>query len=63
MSATYSIACKDCKKSLWVGQSPRTLYSGEPDTMEALKEFLFDHMNHNLEFGRDEHISREDGWK
>lgn len=50
MSVCYSIICKDCKKSLWVGQSSRTFYSGEPHTMEALREFLFNHVNHSLTY-------------
>jgi hypothetical protein len=48
MSVTFSMACKKCKEHLWIGQSSRTFYSGEPETMEKLKEFLFNHMYHEL---------------
>lgn len=52
MSVTYNIICKKCKKSLWIAQSSRNFYSGEPHTMKALGEFLFDHMGlaHTLLF-------------
>ncbi len=50
MSVCYHIGCKDCKKSLWIAQSTRCFYSGEPHTMKALKEFLFDHHGHPLVF-------------
>ncbi len=53
MSTDLHIACKDCKKTLWIaqeGMSGQTLYSGEPETMEKLKSFLFDHMFHELIF-------------
>ena len=55
--------CKDCKKALWCGQSSRTFYSGEPHTMEALKEFLFDHMNHNLTYGTLDFEDDIDDWE
>lgn len=57
MSRTYSIACTQCKKSLWVAQGhgyPKperlTFYSGEPETMRALTQFLIDHFQHPLVF-------------
>ncbi len=50
MSVCYSIICKDCKKHLWIGQSSETFYSGEPQTMEALRIFFFNHKSHNLMF-------------
>ena len=66
MSICYSIICEDCKKYLWIGQSSRTFYSGEPHTMEALREFLFNHMKHHLTYDsaewRDE-IYEENGWE
>jgi hypothetical protein len=53
MSRTYSIGCKDCKKHIWVAQkgskSP-TFYSGMPEVMQRLTEFLFTHIGHNLVF-------------
>lgn len=50
MSVTYDLICKECKKSLWIGQTTRCFYSGEPHTMAALKDFLFDHTAHLLTF-------------
>jgi len=53
MSTDYNIACKDCKKSLWIAQGSiwdHTLYTGEPETMQKLKDFLFDHICHELAF-------------
>lgn len=54
MSNTYSLACRDCKKHLWVAQKgggQGIFYSGMPKIMEALRDFLFDHTGHNLLFG------------
>ena len=53
MSSDLHIACRDCQKTLWIAQdglSGRTLYTGEPKTMEKLKDFLFDHEGHTLVF-------------
>ena len=53
MSTDLHIACKDCKQTLWIaqdGMSGRTLYTGEPETMKKLKDFLFDHQRHELVF-------------
>lgn len=53
MSKTYSIACTQCKKKLWIGQSGlggEILYYGEPKMMETLKDFLFTHAGHQLVF-------------
>lgn len=52
MSATYSLGCRDCKKKIWIAQGTgyRCLYSGNQKCMEALREFLFDHEEHNLVF-------------
>jgi hypothetical protein len=60
MSRTYSIACDDCKCSLWIAQGwpdrPKslTLYSGDKQVMQDLKSFLFAHVGHNLRFVDDE---------
>jgi hypothetical protein len=53
MSETYELACIPCKKKLWIGQSqnsnpPFCFYSGEPDTMQSLKMFLWEHRGHSL---------------
>lgn len=55
MSTTYSIACKDCKKQLWVAQSSQGrgyIYSGRND-LDALWKFLNEHLGHALVFGVD----------
>ena len=54
MSMCYNIICKDCKKSLWVGQSGvhNYIYKTFKD-MEALEKFLFAHEKHDLIFGDD----------
>jgi hypothetical protein len=53
MSDTYDIVCRNCKSSLWIGQSSTSdptfcFYTGVPETMEALKKFLYEHMEHDL---------------
>jgi hypothetical protein len=53
MSDSYNIACINCGDYVWIGQSqnsdpPFCFYSGEPDTMQKLKEFLWKHMGHVL---------------
>jgi len=57
MSRTFSIACTQCKKKLWVAQGQGDMkperfifYSGQPETMEALKQFLLEHFQHPLVF-------------
>lgn len=61
VSKAFSIACTQCKKRLWIAQgwphpmepSPFescVLYYGEKHTMEALRVFLFTHMDHPLAF-------------
>jgi len=54
MSRNLHIICEDCKEHLWVGQGAKKFYSGEPETMKALGEFLFKHENHNLGFHDDD---------
>jgi len=65
MSRTYSIGCKDCFESLWVGQGwPNTngvyIYKKE-DHVKALEKFLFDHEGHHLIFVDDEDIFAGEG--
>ena len=43
MSQTHSIVCHKTKEMLWIGQGAGDMaifYSGEPETMEALRWFL-----------------------
>lgn len=58
MSKTFSIACRECQKHVWIAQGIgvpsaefNTFYSGDPGIMDALKGFLFVHAGHNLVFG------------
>ena len=56
MSQCYDIACMDCRETLWIAQrgvGGATLYSGDRDTMEKLKAFLFAHAGHHLVFNDD----------
>ena len=59
MSRTYSIGCKTCQESLWIGQGwpkgKRYIYKGEKH-IDALEKFLFDHEGHDLIFLDDEDI-------
>jgi hypothetical protein len=55
MSDTLSIACKDCKKHLWIGQDSwggAVIYSRSTKDMDALEEFLYKHEDHELMFTR-----------
>lgn len=65
MSVCYHLICEKCKKSLWIGQTSDTFYSGEPHTMEALRVFLFDHVGHHLTFDAPEYRDEmlEDDWE
>jgi len=51
MSITHSIACRDCREYLWIGQG-KTIYYEEKETMEYLKAFLYKHygFGHTLIF-------------
>ena len=52
MSKTYSIACKQCKVHLWIGQGQdkmETLYTNK-NTIFSLKLFLNSHRMHELIF-------------
>lgn len=68
MSVTTSIGCKKCKVSLWIGQG-YIIYTGEPSTMEALRHFLYEHINHHLVFYNENEINdfneswNENGYK
>lgn len=47
MSRSMHICCMNCKEHLWIGQTD-TLYTGEPATMEALRQFLVKHRTYTL---------------
>lgn len=63
MSTTYDLECLDCKEQIWIGQRDY-IYTGEPQTMELLRVFLFVHLRHNLRFvsEHDAHDTGIDGW-
>lgn len=54
MSDTYYLACSKCKEHVWIGQSSHSqdwcFYTGEPKTMEELKEFFWKHTGHLMVF-------------
>jgi len=53
MSRTYSIICDETKQSLWVGQGSNIMtsfYSGDPDVMYRLAEFLRTHQDKEIKF-------------
>ena len=53
MSVCYHLNCHDCEKHIWVAQGSSCFYSGEPNTMKELGEFLYKHENHKLSFDTD----------
>lgn len=67
MARTLCIACEDCKERLWIGQGTETLYTAEPEVMDALRKFLFKHENHILKFqdenADDNWYDEKQGWK
>ena len=55
MSRSMHIVCLLCKEHLWIGQN-ETLYTGEPHTMEALRQFFERHTTYyHKEFAPDEY--------
>lgn len=62
MSRTYELLCHDCRVSLWIGQGSgdRAYIYGDDPHKKALRDFLFGHQNHKLEFGDDEPFSMLD---
>ncbi|HEX3560383.1 MAG TPA: hypothetical protein VHU19_14340 [Pyrinomonadaceae bacterium] len=62
MARTYEIACHDCKVRLWIGQgSGEKAYIYSTDRhIKQLRDFLFNHQYHRLEFGDDERLALDD---
>lgn len=64
MSRTFEIACPDTKKKLWIGQGSSndmsTFYSGEPETMKKLGDFINAHLGKMLIVLDSEHWLLED---
>lgn len=54
MSQSFQIICRETKKYIWVGQGHEyvmsVFYSGNKETMDALKRFLNDHIDKPLFF-------------
>lgn len=52
MSRTFVIACPETKQKFWIGQGSynnmSTFYSGEPETMACLADFLNTHLGKSL---------------
>jgi len=66
MSVTTNIGCETCKIYLWIGQGAY-IYTGEPDTMTKLNDFLQEHRSHDedihhLVFGPDYFKNYWSGW-
>jgi hypothetical protein len=62
MSRTYAIVCRECKVSLWIGQGSgdQAYIYGTDEHRLALRDFLFCHQRHHLEFGDDEQMEIDD---
>lgn len=64
MSITKSIGCISCRVKLTIGQTPGDVfYSGEPETMKKLRDFLYNHQfenHHILRFGIDDYYGDDD---
>jgi hypothetical protein len=53
VSQTFSIACPETKKRLWIGQGRGDMsvfYTADPDVMERLRRFLNAHVGKPLFF-------------
>ena len=65
MSKAYSLSCKDCGVSLWIGQGwgpdskHNHLYTGYEPFGENLLKFLWTHEKHRLIFHTDDLVSGE----
>lgn len=61
MSVTYSLACHDHKKTVWIGQGNMgrvpVIYYGDEVIMVTLTAFLNAHTGCQLEFNSDFHFS------
>lgn len=62
MGKTYELICHECKSSLWVGQkafgaTDDRAYIYSTDThLKDLRDFLFSHRRHRLEFGESQEL-------
>lgn len=66
MSRTFSIACMECKKALWIGQAPHGTDSpyihDDEKTQRKLRDFLVLHIGHGLKFDSDFAFDFNDGF-
>ena len=65
MSVDYGLACTECRVYVWIAQTGATgttLYSGMPEVMTTLKQFLYGHKNHLLVFVDTQHLN-DKGYK
>lgn len=61
MSKCYYLTCTECAAEVWIAQENTagfTFYSGEPETMRALAEFLSAHRFHPLVFTHERPVSK-----
>ena len=66
MSETFYLVCHETKQRMWIGQGwgqMTSFYTGEPETMQRLHDFLNAHIGKPLEFvclDRDDRIYKYD---
>ena len=62
MARTHEIACHDCRVRLWIGQGSgeKAYIYSTPTHLKQLRDFLFGHQRHRLEFGDDEQLALDD---
>ena len=63
MKHSYSIACKTCNVSLWIGQGwpfGKVYIYKNKDVLKKLESFLFGHQDHDLVFGNNENWDYQD---
>jgi hypothetical protein len=59
ISGSCDVVCHDCRLGLWIGQktqNSRMKYFQED--IRRLTDFVNDHLDHDLEFGSSERLSR-----
>ncbi len=54
MSISFHISCRDCRETLWIGQSGGdngwVFYTGHPEIIDSFEKFCFEHQGHELFF-------------
>lgn len=63
MSICYHISCRECRKTLWIGQDGGKngwyLYTGDKKVINKLEKFMFEHEGHELFFSNDSSWSND----